>query len=122
MKKNLFILMVISLLFSCTNKLYVANEDFEKKHLPFIIDSKTSREEIILKLGEPSWVFENGRIFTYRLSIDHRGNIKPVRIDNNKNDPNFSYYSPPAVSYYSLVAVFSDKGILEKHSLLLTNP
>ncbi|HSN59548.1 MAG TPA: hypothetical protein VLR49_01335 [Ferruginibacter sp.] len=123
MKKGLIILwFLISILFSCTNKLYVADSEFEKKYLPFLIDKKSSREELIIKLGEPSWAFENGSILTYRISIDNKGNLLPLRIENNKNDQNISYTNPVYKKYYSLVLVFSENNILEKHSLLLTNP
>lgn len=121
MKKSKFILLSMLLFLSCTNKLYVANPDFEKKYIPFIIDHNSNREEIILKLGEPSWAFEEGRILTYRFSLDRKGNVIPVKINNYKNDPNFAYAYPVATTYYSLVLVFSGN-ILEKHSLLLTNP
>jgi len=99
----------------------VAGTDFENKYIPFIIDNKSNKEEIILKLGEPSWAFENGRILTYRLSIDRKGNVVPLKIGNYKNDPNFSYTYPVVTRYYSLVLVFSGN-ILEKHSLVLNNP
>lgn len=121
MKKSNFILLGTLLLLSCTNKLYVANADFESEYIPFIIDHSSSRDEIILKLGEPSWSFEEGRILTWRLSLDRKGNVIPVKIANYKNDPNFAYAYPIATRYYSLVLVFSGN-ILEKHSLLLTNP
>jgi hypothetical protein len=121
MKKSKFILLCTLLLVSCTNKLYVAGADFENKYISFITDHTSTREEIILKLGEPSWSFEEGRILTYRLSLDRKGNVIPVKISNYKNDPNFAYASPVATRYYSLVLIFSGK-ILEKHSLLLTNP
>lgn len=123
MKKKLVVISVtLVYLFSCTNKLYIADPEFEKKYLPFLIDNKSNREELILKLGEPSWVFDNGRIFTYRISIDNKGNITPLRVTNDKNNQVIAYSNPVYLKYYSLVLVFSETNILEKHSLLLTNP
>jgi hypothetical protein len=92
-----------------------------KNTYPLSLIIAATGREIILKLGEPSWAFEEGRILTYRLSLDRKGNVIPVKINNYKNDPNFSYAYPVATTYYSLVLVFSGN-ILEKHSLLLTNP
>lgn len=106
---------------SCNNKLYVANSDFEAKYIPFIENHKSMREDIILKLGEPSWSFEQGRILTFRLSLDKKGNLIPVRVTNYKNDSSFGYTSQVGIRFYSLVLVFSGN-VLEKHSLLLTNP
>jgi hypothetical protein len=121
MGKSNFILLSALLFLSCTNKLYVANADFENKYISFISDHTSTRDEIILKLGGPSWSLEEGRILTYRLSLDRKGNVIPVKISNYKNDPNFAYAYPIATRYYSLVLIFSGD-ILEKHSLLLTNP
>ena len=122
MKKSLLLSGVIVVLISCSEKLYIADAAFEQKHLPFLLDQKTEREEIIMRLGEPSWSFENGRILTYRISLDKKGNVNPVRLTNNKNDSTFSHMAPISIKFYSLVLIFSARNILEKHSLLLTNP
>ncbi len=122
MKIYLIFVCLLMALFSCSEKMFVADAAFEQKHFPFIADQKTTREEIILKLGEPSWSFEKGRILTYRIAIDKRGNVNPVRVTNNKSDPYFSYMSYIATKYYSLVLVFSGNNVLQQHSLLLTNP
>lgn len=67
----------------------------------------TSREAILLKLGEPSASFETGRILTYRIGEDEEQGYflmdRQVRWTNIK---------------YSLVLVFDDQGRLTKHSLV----
>jgi hypothetical protein len=38
--------------------------------LPSFENGRTSREQILVNLGQPSGTFENGRIYTYRLIIN----------------------------------------------------
>ena len=41
--------------------------------LDFIKEGSTTREDILLKLGDPSGMYEGSRIITYRLSRDEGG-------------------------------------------------
>lgn len=123
MKRTFVALLLLSVLASCSNKLHIVDEAFETKNLPYIKDSITSKDEIILKLGEPAWTFENGRIFTYRISIDKKGNVIPLRNYHNRNDSYYSYnYYSAGSKYYCLVLIFDENKTLKKHSLLFTNP
>ena len=74
--------------------------------LDFLQDGKTSREEVILHLAEPSASFEGGRIVTYRLDEDTGG----YTIRNAKSDG----WSEK----FSLVLSFDEHGVLHKHSLV----
>ncbi len=79
----------------------------DKNLLNDVVTPGTSREAILLKLGEPSASFESGRILTYRIGKDDdKGYFlmdRLVRWTNTK---------------YSLVLVFDDKGILTKHTMV----
>lgn len=123
--KYFFRLVAIILLLmqaACSNKLLIADENFIRSNMPFIADGTSRREEIILKLGEPNWVFEDGRILTYRVLIDKKGNLTPVSNDNNKSTKDMATTRMLPYRTYSLVLVFDKRSVLEKHSLILTNP
>src|SRR6266404_9929626 len=77
--------------------------------LKFLQIGKTTREEVLLKLGQPSASFEHELILTYRVGED----IKQ----------GFYVVTPKAVMpwqqvRYSLVLVFDAGGILQKQNLV----
>lgn len=79
--------------------------------LAFLQDGKTTREEIFLKLGQPSAQFEGDRILTYKLNYNpdkglsiHSWNWSPLGRGG------------PVSCAYSLVLIFTPSGILEKHN------
>lgn len=79
----------------------------DKNLLTDVVVPGTSREAILLKLGEPSASFESGRILTYRIGEDDDHGYflmdRQVRWTNTK---------------HSLVLVFGENGKLTKHSLI----
>ena len=77
--------------------------------LKFLQTGQTTRQEVLLKLGQPSAVFEQEKILTYRLG----------------EDPKQGYFivAPKAALswqavHYSLVMVFDGSGILQRQSLV----
>ena len=74
--------------------------------LDFVKDGVTSRDEVFLKLGEPSGTYENLRIITYRLLRDEGGWLVSGQIRG--------WYGNVA----NLVLVFDDRGLLIRHSLV----
>lgn len=77
--------------------------------LKFLHIGKTTREAVLLKLGQPSAAFEQEKILTYRLG----------------EDTSQGYYvvSPKAALpwqnvRHSLVLVFDDNGVLQRQSLV----
>lgn len=93
----------------------VETSDF-RAHLQFLNPGSTSREEVLLKLGEPSGQYEGERIFTYLLAIGQgKLRVVPRQMALSSNDPRV-YALSPAVC--SLVIVFRTDGILEKFSLI----
>ncbi len=82
--------------------------------LAFLELGKTTREEVLLTLGQPSGSFEHERILTYRLG--------------QYGEQGYFIVSPkviapaPAASWqsvsFSLVIVFDDQGRLQKHQMI----
>jgi hypothetical protein len=123
MKSLICLIMFFLLANSCTNKAYVADADFEQTYIPFIKDQNITKEEVIMRLGEPIWIFEEGRIYTYRLHLDNKGNVKPIVAEKSTADRSFSeYFAYNYKRQYSLVLVFDEKDVLEKHSLVRVVP
>jgi len=80
-----------------------------KDLLEFLSDGVTRRDEALLKLGEPSAKYESSRILAYRLRKDEVGYVLLAHRDN--------WYGVQ----YSLILVFDDQGILNRHALVQVN-
>ncbi len=80
-----------------------------KPHLlDFLQDGKTTKEETLLKLGQPSATLESEKYLTYRVGQDTKQGY-------------FLLDRAPmgwAGVKYSLVLVFDPQGVLQKHSLV----
>ena len=78
----------------------------ESELLSFIQDGEATRGEILQKLGPPHQEAKKQGIIFYRIYIDDEGtaNLRPCAI--------------LFASCHSLVLVFGDDGILERHSLV----
>ncbi len=74
--------------------------------IDFLKDGVSSREEVILQLGDPGAMYEDSRILTYRLSRDEAGWF--VR-ETSKGWTGI---------LANLVLVFDEKGVLKRHSLV----
>ena len=80
--------------------------------LGFITDGKTTRETVLLKLGDPIASYEAGRIVVYRLAKDDGGYFRV--------DPGLWW---PSGARHDVVLVFDSGGVLQKHSLMqVTSP
>jgi hypothetical protein len=83
----------------------------DKGLLDFLEDGKTTKQMVFEKLGQPSGTYENGRILTYRIG-------------NEEGEGYYIIGAGPSQtmlfikSKYSLVLIFNDVGILERHSLV----
>lgn len=88
----------------------------DTKLLAFLEDGRTCREEVLLKLGEPTGKFEAERILTYRVGWDAKSKgYFLVR----RELPNTQFDWPEWIdAKYSLVLVFDPEKILRKHSLV----
>jgi len=85
--------------------------------LNFLSDGKTTRTEAIITLGQPAGRFEAEKILTYRLGFEPRNSgYYVVARENTANG-----WPTWTAAKFSLVLIFDDAGILQKHSLVKVN-
>ena len=82
--------------------------------LNFLADGKTTKEEVLVQLGQPSGKFEQEKILTYQLVYESGNNGYYVveRESSWNNEPVWLN------TQYSLVLVFDGQNILRRHSLV----
>jgi hypothetical protein len=82
----------------------------KKDLLNFLSDGVTRRDDVLLKLGEPSTTYESMRILAYRLRKDEAGYVL------------VNFRTAWSAASYSLILVFDDQGVLRQHALVEVNP
>ena len=85
--------------------------------LEFLVDGTTTRETVLLQLGQPSGRFEHEKILTYRLGYDEK--TRHYWLVERESDP--TGWSTWLHAQYSLVLVFDEQGVLRKHSRVEVN-
>ena len=93
------------LMIGCTTTIPGASPNL----LAFLHPGETTRQEVVLKLGQPSGTFEQDRILTYRLGEDGQQGYFIVTPKS---------LMPWSQVRHSLVLVFDARGVLEKQSLV----
>lgn len=83
-----------------------------KTLLDFLKDGVTTKEEVLLQLGQASGAFESERILTYRIGKDDAGYFLLDRL--NRTDQRGTW----AMASHSLVLVFDENNTLRRHSLV----
>ena len=78
----------------------------DKTLLDFLEEGKTSRQMVMLKLGQPSGNFEGERIVTYRLGSGKNGYFLLAGAGSW------------AGTKFSLVLIFDENNVLQKHSMV----
>ena len=78
-------------------------------HLTFLEDQRTTKEEAILQLGQPSGQYEGDRILTWRLADDRE---RILRVVEREGAGGWE------IARYSLVLVFDEHHVLTLHNLL----
>lgn len=115
---------LFAFLFTTCANIRLVDESIQQKWLPFIENGKTTKEEIVLILGEPSGQFEGGRILTYTMSFSEKNGF---RVNYEKT---FIYHGlwtqilelSVSKAEYNLILVFNENNILSKHNLLKVSP
>ena len=113
-------------LVSCAPTLQqLAPAEAEQRWLPFLQDGKTTKEEVVLKLGTPSAQFQGERILTYRLAEDRGSRFEETKglIPTPREIVALAPQPGQLVSAwvrgtYNLVLVFDQRGVLQKHSFI----
>lgn len=90
-----------------------AEKSAEKTFLEFLEDGKTTKQMVILKLGQPSATLEGERILTYRIGRDEHGYSVLDR------QTGAAVYSQWYGAKFSLVLIFDEHNVLKKHSMVL---
>ena len=109
----IFFIGLVALLSACVNPLTPAEiKDLETRSIAFLEPGKTSREEVITEFGAPTSVFENERIFTYRMVLTDRSGLT-TSVGYSAGGPH-----PRSASGYHLVVVFDSNGIVARYRLL----
>lgn len=90
-----------------------AEKSAEKTFLESLEDGKTSKQMVILKLGQPSATFEGERILTYRIGKDDYGFFALDRL-TGEFVRNVSWTG----TKFSLVLIFDENNVLQKHSMV----
>ena len=113
------LLLGLALLGGCTppQLRQAAPADLQVEWLAFLCDGKTTREEVLLRLGTPSANLEGERILTYAFSRNRMGawGLAERRWGRAQQMP---IYADSPVS--SLVLVFAADGRLIRHSLVMS--
>ncbi|WP_257310633.1 hypothetical protein [Geothrix fuzhouensis] len=113
------LLLGMALLVGCTppQLRQAAPAESELEWFAFLSDGKTTREDVLLRLGTPSARLEGERILTYAFSRNAAGAWGPVgrRWDRALKTPVFSDHH-----VHSLVLVFAVDGRLVRHSLVVS--
>lgn len=86
----------------------------EAAHFASLQDGSTTREDILLWLGDPSGIFEEGRILTYVLRIDEDDELHVLT--RRMGSAEQIRWRP---GLYSLVLVFGPSNVLERHSVVV---
>jgi hypothetical protein len=117
-KSAIFLIVMTMLSLGCaTPQIKPINKIDFSDRLQFLINGITMREEVLLKLGEPSGRFEGERILTYMLSLDGKGDLRvlPRQLSISRIDPRVYELNPMICS---LVLVFQNDNLLEKSELI----
>ncbi len=85
--------------------------------LAFLADGRTTRTDAILTLGQPSGSFESERILTYRLGLEPENSGYYVV----ERERSLSGWPTWIAAKFSLVLVFDENGVLQRHSLVRVN-
>lgn len=80
-----------------------------KDLLAFLQAGKTTRQQVIMTLGQPSGTFEKESILAYRIGQDAKQGYFIVSPKQTM---------PWAIVRYSLVLLFDENGVLREHKLV----
>ena len=101
----IFVTMLAGLLVGCATTVTLPADPHL---LDFLRDGQSTKETVVLKLGQPSAVLESGRILTYRVG--------------QEKDRGYFLREASATNWcelkFSLVLMFDPSEVLERHSLV----
>lgn len=123
---NIGLFLVSALLLAgCATVVVPLEPQLVSERLPFIRDGKTSKEEVLSRLGEPDSRYEGERILTYvmckDISLEGRLRLSQTRTTDKKGEalPGAVRCSPERTN--NLILVFGPDDLVERHSVVLLN-
>ena len=84
------------------------DQQFVSERLPFLRDGKTSRKEVLSRLGTPDYRHEGGRILAYKIWTCAMEEQRPLIAETRCGDS----------GTYNLILVFGPDNLVERHSLV----
>jgi hypothetical protein len=87
----------------------------DRQQLSDLVEHRTSKADVLLKLGAPAATYEGERILAYRMGRGHQNILSVVSPIVRTDDPRFVSLLH---SEYSLVLVFDSADTLERWSLV----
>ncbi len=117
--------LAVAMLAGCTPPLLrqAHPAELQAEWLAFLVDGKTTREEVLLRLGTPSAHFEGERIITYAFSRSSTGGwVREGRTRAGGTTMVRADSFVPAYRSYrvsNLVLAFAVDGRLARHSLVV---
>jgi hypothetical protein len=113
MMRQATLITVLAMLCGCawSNEPKQSPEEWQRNALSFLHQGVTTREQILMKLGEPTGRFENDRIFTYRIARKIPDEIRVVPRNTDVGAPSYAGVD------YTLVLVFYGNTV-QTHNLL----
>lgn len=97
---------------SCSTPIVAVDENVIAEKFKFIRVGKTSREEILGRLGTLVHSYEGDRILTFSFQEDTNGRSHIVTRPLGDSGPTWRR------DIHTVVLIFDAEGILEKHSLI----
>lgn len=98
---------------ACALPVAVMEADVVKGRIPFLREGRTTREEVLNRLGHPTGEYDDGRILIYVLQEDVTDRLHSGPVGGAPNRG--SQWRP---TQYQLVLVFGTGGVLERQSLV----
>lgn len=111
------LLIVVALLvpLACAHATRPADTEISRQWLGYLQDDKTTKEEVLLKLGLPTAQFEGERILTWRLMLHAGEGLVPVAREVDPLDPRMAQWRE---AEYNLILVFDERNVMQRHSLV----
>ena len=96
------------------------DQQFVRERLPFIRDGKTSRVEVISRLGKPDYRHEGGRIHAYKIWTCAMEEQPPLFLQGVPASGSTASAEVRCIDpgKYNLVIVFGPNNLVERHSLV----
>ena len=120
---NIGLFLVSALLLAGCSTVMQLEPQLVSERFPFIRDGKTSKEEILSRLGEPGNRYQGARILTYEMCEDFylkgRLRLRDTRPKGEKSEMRRTAVRCSPQHPNNLILVFGPDNLVERHSVVL---